>query len=102
CGDGRLPVQRPGAVHFRPEHPRMRRSRNAMSLEAGVYPQKLSYSQIEQALAHAALSDLPGMRIVVLRNVMVDAIVPYLRHLAYRMGYAAEVALGGYDNVVQE
>ena len=64
--------------------------------------EKLTYAQIQQALGQAELADLPTMRIVVLRNVMVESIEPYLRFLALRMGYRAEVVLGGYDNVVQD
>jgi FkbH-like protein len=75
-----------------------------MSVDAGIYPQSdaLTYSQVEEVLARAPLAGLPAMRIVVLRNVMVESMVPYLRFQAYRMGYRAEVALGEYDNVVQE
>jgi len=75
-----------------------------MSLDAGIHPQSdaLTYSQVEEVLARAPLAELPGLRIVVLRNVMVESMVPYLRYQAYRMGYRAEVVLGEYDNVVQE
>jgi len=75
-----------------------------MNAVTNIHPhgENLTYSQIQEVLASAALSDLPKMRIVVLRNVMVESMEPYLRYLAYRMGYRAEVVLGGYDNVVQE
>ncbi len=75
-----------------------------MNLDAGIYPQSdaLTYSQLEEMLAHARLAHLPVMRLLVLRNVMVESMVPYLRYQAYRMGFRAEVTLGEYDNVVQE
>lgn len=73
-----------------------------ISPDAFAEAQKKTYSQIVEELDNADLSSLLAMRIVVLRNIMIDPIVPYLRYLAYQMGYFATVVLGEYDNVMQE
>ncbi|MBM4149926.1 MAG: HAD-IIIC family phosphatase [Lentisphaerae bacterium] len=62
----------------------------------------LSYSEIQDFLNQADLSKLPSLRIAVLRNIMVEPVEPYLRYLAYQMGFQAQVAFGDYDNIYQE
>lgn len=62
----------------------------------------VTYSQIQEILNTEDFSKFPPLNIVVLRNVMIDSIVPYLKYLAYQMGFEAKVALGEYDNIVQE
>jgi FkbH-like protein len=57
-------------------------------------------AEIETTLAAAA--PLPPVSIAVLRNVTVEPMVPYLRWGACQAGFAATVAVGGYDVIGQE
>jgi FkbH-like protein len=61
-----------------------------------------SYSQIAETLRTAAVTELPPLRIAVLRNIVLEPIEAYLRYLALEIGLNAEVRFGQYDNVVQE
>jgi predicted enzyme involved in methoxymalonyl-ACP biosynthesis len=63
---------------------------------------RLSYAQIHHALDAECLSDLPGLDIAVLHNIVVEPIEPYLRYFAYEMRYNARCRFGAYDNVFQE
>jgi FkbH-like protein len=63
---------------------------------------RLSYSKIQGELNSGSLALLPALNIAVLRNVVVEPIEPYLRHLAYRIGLNARCEFNEYDNVVQE
>jgi hypothetical protein len=62
----------------------------------------MTYAQILSGLDSERLAALPRMKLAVLRHVVVEAIVPHVRHLAKRIGLNAEVRFGGYDNVYQE
>jgi len=62
----------------------------------------MKYSEIQQILNKANLGDLPKLNISVLRNVMIESMVPYLKYMAYQMGFEAKVQIGEYDNIVQE
>jgi len=59
------------------------------------------FSEI-QRLDAALLEGLPALRVAILRNVVLDPVVPYLRWMAYQEGFRAECRFGEYDNVVQE
>lgn len=59
-------------------------------------------ADIEEHLAVSELSDLPRLSLTVLRNVTIESMEPYLRFLAYEIGFRAEVNFGGFDNMVQE
>lgn len=61
-----------------------------------------SFSDISKALQEADLTGLPGLRLGILRNIMLEPLATYLRHEALGLGYNAEVRLGEYDNVFQE
>ncbi len=61
-----------------------------------------SFSKIQQEVNEADLSALPKFAVSVLRNVTVEAIEPYLRHLAYEQGVNVRLKFGEFDNVVQE
>ncbi|MGH9938672.1 MAG: HAD-IIIC family phosphatase, partial [Blastocatellia bacterium] len=61
-----------------------------------------SYAQILANLDAEQLAALPRLKIAILRNVVVEPIVPYLRRLAQGIGFNAEARFGGYDNVYQE
>ncbi len=63
---------------------------------------RLSYSQIQGELDAEHLASLPPFNIAILRNVVVEPIEPYLRHLAYRSGFNARCEYNEYDNVFQE
>ena len=62
----------------------------------------VTFAEIQDILNKAQIDHLPNLNIAILRNVMVESLVPYLKFLAYDMGFAAEVRMGGYDNIVQE
>lgn len=62
----------------------------------------LSYSEIQDLLNQANLSQFAGFNISILRNIMIEPIEPYLRYLAYQIGFDASIRFGGYDNVFQE
>jgi FkbH-like protein len=61
-----------------------------------------TYAEIQDILNKARIDHLPKLNISILRNVMVEPIVPYLKFLAYEAGFAAEIRMGDYDNIVQE
>jgi len=62
----------------------------------------LSYSQIQGFLNQADLSQLTSLNISILRNIMLEPIEPYLRYLAYKIGFNAKISFGEYDNIFQE
>ncbi len=62
----------------------------------------ISYAQIAEKLRSATLAGLPRLNFAVLRNVVVEAIEPYLRYEAYGMGFNANCEFGEYDNIFQE
>ena len=45
---------------------------------------------------------MPPFNIAIVRNVVVEPIEPYLRYLAYRIGFNARCEFNEYDNVFQE
>jgi FkbH-like protein len=42
------------------------------------------------------------LRLSILRNYTVETMVPFLKHACYRAGLQPEIAVGDYDNIVQE
>ena len=62
----------------------------------------LSLSDIQQALKQAPNSKRQGFRIAVLRNITVEAIIPYLQYYAFKSGFEANVSVGNYDNILQD
>jgi len=63
---------------------------------------KLTYSEIQTFLTQSHLSQLPALDISILRNIMLEPIEPYLRYLAYEIGFNANIKFGEYDNIFQE
>jgi len=63
---------------------------------------RLAYAEIHDILNRANLEQLPKLDISILRNVVVEGMIPYLRFLAYEMGFRAEISMGDYDTIVQE
>ena len=59
-------------------------------------------AEIQDILNKAKIDHLPNLNISILRSVMVESLTPYLQYLAYDMGFAAEIRMGDYDNIVQE
>ena len=55
---------------------------------------ELSYSQIQELLNQIDGTEYPNMRIAVLRNITVEPIEPYLRYLAWKSGFTANVKFG--------
>ncbi|MGH9769017.1 MAG: HAD-IIIC family phosphatase [Blastocatellia bacterium] len=64
--------------------------------------QRPSLAQILRDLSNESQTALPRLEIAVLRNVVVEPIEPYLRHLARQMGFDARCQFGEYDRVFQE
>ena len=62
----------------------------------------ISYAQIEEKLRSETLACLPRLNFAVLRNIVVESIEPYLRYMAYEMGFNASCEFGEYDNIFQE
>lgn len=63
---------------------------------------KLSYAEIQNILNQSPLDQLPALNITILRNIMLEPIKPYLRYLAYELGFNAQITFGEYDNILQE
>lgn len=63
---------------------------------------KLSFAEIHELLNDPSISELPEMRISILRNVILEPIEPYLRYDAYKIGFNATIKFGKYDNIFQE
>ena len=63
---------------------------------------KLSYTEIQEFLNKAYLEELSKFTISILRNIMLEPIEPYLRYLAYRIGFNVKVTFGEYNNIFQE
>lgn len=63
-----------------------------------------TYSQIQEVLNtdRTIIDGLPKLNLVILRNITLEPIEPYLRYFAYEIGLNAEVRFGTYDNVYQE
>jgi FkbH-like protein len=59
------------------------------------------FAQI-QRLDTELLAGLPEFRISILRNIVLDPIIPYLRYFASLEGLRAVCRFGNYDNIVQE
>jgi FkbH-like protein len=62
----------------------------------------LSYAEMQQVVREARLDGLNTLDVVVLRNVTVEPIEPYLKYLAYRLGFNARITFGAYDNILQD
>ncbi|MFC1645685.1 HAD-IIIC family phosphatase [Candidatus Omnitrophota bacterium] len=62
----------------------------------------ITYAEVQDILNKAKIDHLPKLNISILRNVIVESIVPYLKFLAYKMDFSAEIRMGDYDNIVQE
>jgi HAD superfamily phosphatase (TIGR01681 family) len=62
----------------------------------------VTYAEIQDILNKAKIDHLPKLNVSILRNVMVESMTPYLKFMAYKMGFAAETRMGAYDNIVQE
>lgn len=63
---------------------------------------KANFSEISKTLQKDDLTGLPLLRLGILRNIMLEPLVTYLRYEALGLGHNAEVRLGEYDNVFQE
>jgi len=73
-----------------------------MSKQKSDFMIKLSYSEIQDFLNQANLDQLSKLNISILRSIMLEPIEPYLRYLAYQIGFNAKVEFGEYDNIFQE
>ncbi len=63
---------------------------------------ELSYAEIQEFLSQLDREKYPGLQISILRNITVEPIEPYIRYLAWRAGFDAQVKFGEYDNIFQE
>lgn len=62
----------------------------------------MMYSEIQDILNHADLTQLLSLNIFILRNIMLEPVEPYLKYLGYESGYNTKVIFGDYDNIFQE
>ena len=62
----------------------------------------LSLAQIQDILNRGVSGHLSTLNISILRNIVIEPIEPYLKYLAYEMGFKANVKFGQYDNIFQE
>ncbi|MFC1525476.1 HAD-IIIC family phosphatase [Candidatus Latescibacterota bacterium] len=60
-----------------------------------------SYAKMQEE-ATAESVDLPGLKVAVLRNIVLEPILPIYQYCAARIGYRAAVEFGGYDAALQE
>jgi FkbH-like protein len=63
---------------------------------------ELSYSQLQEFLNQTDLSNMPLLRMTILRNIVCEPIESYLRYFGYEIGFNVEVRFGEYDNIFQE
>jgi FkbH-like protein len=61
-----------------------------------------SLAELNNYIDNYDTSDLPSLNTVVLRNITVEAITPYMRYLSLQMGFSSNIVFGDYDNVLQE
>ena len=61
-----------------------------------------SFSDISRDLQTDHLDALPVVRLAILRNIMLEPLVTYLRYGAMQLGLNAKITLGQYDTVFQE
>ena len=66
------------------------------------FEMELSYAEILNVLSQSPLEEFPSLNISVLRNIMLEPIEPYVRYLAYQLGFNAKITFGKYDNIIQE
>lgn len=63
---------------------------------------KISLNEIREHLKNTDLTAFPQMNLTILRNVTLEAMEPYLRYLAGRMGYQLKLHWGGFDMIMQD
>jgi len=61
-----------------------------------------SLPELQNYIDNFDTSNYSKLNIVILRNITVEAITPYLRYLAIQMGFLPNVVFGNYDNVLQD
>lgn len=62
----------------------------------------LTFSEIQEYLNKHNFKSLPRLSILILRNITIEPIEPYLKYLAYQIGFNTQVKFGEYDNIFQE
>jgi FkbH-like protein len=62
----------------------------------------MKLTEIKKALREMSTDLMPPLNVSILRNATIEAIEPYHRYLAARMGFNAHVKFGNYDAVWQE
>ena len=63
---------------------------------------KLSFAEIQDIINNVHLGKLTPINITILRNITIEPIEPYLKYLAYEIGFNGRVTFGEYDNIFQE
>lgn len=61
-----------------------------------------TYSEIQGILNKLEIEHLPSLNIVILRNIMIEPIEPFLKYFAYEIGFNGNIRFGEYDNIFQE
>lgn len=58
--------------------------------------------ELQDYIKNYDVCNYPSLNTVILRNITVEAITPYLQYLTIQMGFQAEIVFGDYDNVLQD
>ena len=67
-----------------------------------IIPAELSYSEIQERIKSFDKASFPSFNILILRNIMLEPIEPYLQYNSLGMGLNASIQFGSYDNIIQE
>lgn len=59
-------------------------------------------AELQNYIDNANVSNSRDFNTVILRNITVEGITPYLRYLTIQMGFRPNIVFGGYDNVLQD
>lgn len=71
-------------------------------VKGGVGSKSLPSLSYLQRWGASMLPTLPVLNVTILRNVVLEPIVPYLRYLSWQEGFNAACTFGGYDLVLQD
>lgn len=63
---------------------------------------KYSLPEIQEFLDNHDSTNDTLFNIVILRNITIEAIVPYLKYLTIHMGFQPNIVFGNYNNVLQD
>ena len=61
-----------------------------------------SLAELQNYIENYDISNYPALNTVILRNITVESITPYLQYLTIQMGFKPKIVFGDYDNVLQD